>query len=58
MKALTLALLLASASASANAPEPRFVIDCGSLRGSGGAAFEIGGTRFVTKFKCPQDQEA
>jgi hypothetical protein len=58
MKAMLLALMLASASASANAPEPRFVIDCGSLRGSGGAAFEIGGTRFVTTFKCPQDRGA
>lgn len=44
---------LAAAPATAQAPSPRFVIDCGSLQGAGNVAFEVGGTRFVSRIECP-----
>lgn len=44
---------LAMTPATAQAPSPRFVIDCGSLQGAGNVAFEVGGTRFVSRIECP-----
>ena len=50
---IALVACLAAAPAIAEAPSPRFVIDCGSLQGAGNVAFEVAGTRFVSRIDCP-----